>query len=217
MKVNSISVIGLGKLGLCSAACFASKGYEVIGVDINTDFVEQINKGKNPIQETGLTSLLKKAKPNLKATTDYKDAILNSQVTFIIVPTPSEADGCFSNEYLEKSLQSIGRALKEKKDYHIVVITSTVMPGTSEHVGKYILERESGKKCGEDFGIAYNPEFIALGSVINDFLNPDMLLIGEGTKKDGDVLQKIYEKTCDNEPSFARMSLVNSEITIMVA
>jgi len=211
-EINSISVIGLGKLGLCSAACFASKGYKVIGVDIDSHRVDLINSGQNPISETGLSDILKKCKDNLKATTDYKEAIDNSQVTFIVVATPSEADGSFSNQQLEESLKAIGLALKDKDDYHLVVITSTVMPGTSEHVGKFILEETSGKKCGKDFGIAYNPEFIALGSVIHDFLNPDFILIGEFSKKDGDILEKIYKHTCDNEPKFGRMNLVSAEI-----
>ncbi|NQS88960.1 UDP-glucose/GDP-mannose dehydrogenase family protein [Patescibacteria group bacterium] len=211
-NINSISVIGLGKLGLCSAACFASKGYKVIGVDIDSHRVDLINKGNSPIQETNLAETLKKCKNNLKATTDYKEAIDNSQVTFIVVATPSEADGSFSNQQLEESLKAIGTVLKDKNDYHLIVVTSTVMPGTCEHVGKFILEETSGKKCGKDFGIAYNPEFIALGSVIHDFLNPDFLLIGEINNKDGDVLEEIYKNTCDNEPKFGRMNLVSAEI-----
>ncbi len=212
IKMKSISVVGLGKLGLCSAACFASKGHKVIGVDIDSHRVDLINKGQNPISETDLTETLKKCKDNLKATTDYREAISNSQVTFIVVATPSEADGSFSNQQLKESLKAIGSALKNKNGYHLVVITSTVMPGTSEHVGKFILEETSGKKCGKDFGIAYNPEFIALGSVIHDFLNPDFLLIGEIDKKDGDILEEIYKNTCDNKPKFGRMNLVSSEI-----
>lgn len=210
--MKDISVIGLGKLGLCSAACFASKGYKVIGVDIDSQRVDSINKGQNPISETNLTETLKKCKNNLKATTDYKEAINNTQVTFIVVATPSEADGTFSNQQLKESLKAIGSALKDKSGYHLVVVTSTVMPGTCEHVGKFILEEASGKECGKDFGIAYNPEFIALGSVIHDFLNPDFLLIGEMNKKDGDILEEIYKKTCDNQPKFGRMNLVSAEI-----
>jgi len=211
-NINAISVIGLGKLGLCSAACFASKGYKIIGVDIDRCRVDLINDGQNPILETNLTETLKKGKNNLKATTNYKEAIDNTQVTFVIVATPSEADGSFSNQQLEESLRAIGAALKTKNQYHLVAITSTVMPGTCEHVGKFILEETSGKICGKDFGIAYNPEFIALGSVIHDFLNPDFLLIGEINKKDGDILEEIYKNTCDNQPKFGRMNLVSAEI-----
>lgn len=211
-KINSISVIGLGKLGLCTAVCFAYKGYKVIGVDVDIEKIEKINKGVSPIEETGLDLLLKKAKGNLTATQDYNHAISNTDVTFIVVATPSLADGSFSNEYLEKALHKTGEALKKKKGYHLVVITSTVMPQTVDTVARFILERTSGRKCGVDFGIAYNPEFIALGSVIHDFLNPDFILIGEISKKDGDVLEGMYKKTCESNPRFARMSPLNAEI-----
>ncbi len=211
-KIDSISVVGLGKLGLCMAASFASKGYKVIGIDIDRNKIDLINKGKNPIQETGLTQLIKKCTKNLKATSDYREAILSSQGTFIVVATPSEADDSFSNEQLVEALRQIGSVLKEKKDHHLIVITSTIMPGTTEHVGKFILEETSHKRCGKDFGLAYNPEFIALGSVIHDFLNPDFILIGEVNKKDGDILVKIYKNICENSPHFVRMSPVNAEI-----
>jgi UDPglucose 6-dehydrogenase len=212
-SVKLISVFGLGKLGLCTAACFAHKGFKVIGVDVDSERINKINKGISPIAETGLQELIRKSKLNLSATADYKLAINSSDVSFIVVATPSLADGSFSNEYLEKCLHKIGEALKEKKTYHLVVVTSTVMPQTVETVAKFILEKASGKKCGKDFGVAYNPEFIALGSVIHDFLNPDFILIGEISKKDGDILQDIYIKTCDTKPAFARMSPVNAEIT----
>ncbi len=212
-QILNISVVGLGKLGLCTAACFASKGFKVTGVDIDIDKIDKINKGISPIDETGLNELLKKVKGNLRATSDYAQALFKTDVTFIVVATPSLADGSFSNEYLEKSLHKIGEALKKKKNYHLVVITSTVMPQTVETVARYILEKVSGKTCGRDFGIAYNPEFIALGSVIHDFLNPDFLLIGEMNKKDGDILKDIYSRTCENKPRFARMSPLNAEIT----
>ncbi len=208
---NGISVVGLGKLGLCMVACFAKKN-KVIGVDINKNHVDLINSGNNPINETDLSKYLKDNKKNITATTDYEDAILKTDATFIVVATPSEADGSFSNQQLEESLRQIGPVLKEKNTYHLVVITSTVMPGTTEHVAKFILEESSGKKCGKDFGLAYNPEFIALGSVIHDFLNPDFILIGEMNKKDGEMLESIYNNSCENEPSFARMNAVSAEI-----
>lgn len=212
-SINSISVFGLGKLGLCAASCFASKGYKVIGVDVDIEKIEKINKGISPIKETGLAKLIKQLDYKLKATSDYEEAIKKSDVSFIVVSTPSLADGSFSNEYLEKSVHKIGESLKKKKNYHLVVVTSTVMPQTTEKVVKFLLEKISGKNCGKDFGLAYNPEFIALGSVIHDFLNPDLILIGEMNKKDGDILEEIYRNTCENKPYFARMSPVNAEIT----
>jgi len=212
LKIKAISVIGLGKLGLCVAGCFADKGFKVIGVDIDIGRIEKINQGISPIRETGLADLTKKVRNNLRATKDYEEAVLNSDATFIVVATPSLADGSFSNEYLEKALHSIAEALKKKKGYHLVVVTSTVMPRTTDEVARFLLEKLSGKVCGEDFGLAYNPEFIALGSVIHDFLNPDFILIGEANKKDGDILEVIYRQTCENNPRFARMSPLNAEI-----
>jgi UDPglucose 6-dehydrogenase len=211
--VNSISVIGLGKLGLCVAACFADKGFEVIGADIDIEKIGKINRGISPIEETSLQEYLTRCRKRLKATVDVREAVLKSEVSFIVVATPSLADGSFSNEYLEKALLKIGGALRKKKGYHLVVVTSTVMPQATGQVARAILENASGKRCGRDFGLAYNPEFIALGSVIHDFLNPDFILIGETNKKDGNILEGIYRRTCENQPRFARMSLLNAEIT----
>lgn len=210
--MKDVSVIGLGKLGLCIAACLADKGYRVTGIDVDKKKIEEINGGNNPIEETGLTELIKKCTTNLKVTNDYYEAVKNSQITFVVVATPSEADGSFSNEQLEETLKKIAKVVKEKDKYHLVVITSTVMPGTTERVAKFILESVSGKECGVDFGLAYNPEFIALGSVIHDFLNPDFILIGETNERDGKILEEMYKKICENNPPIARISPINAEI-----
>ncbi|NQT06491.1 MAG: UDP-glucose/GDP-mannose dehydrogenase family protein [Candidatus Omnitrophica bacterium] len=168
--------------------------------------------GKSPINETGLDKLIKKCKRNFTAMNNYKNAIMNSQVTFVVVATPSKSDGAYSNKYLKIALKEIGLVLRTKKRYHLIAITSTMMPTSAETVIKPFLEKVSGKICGKDFGLVYNPEFIALGSVIHNFLNPDFLLIGESYKKDGDILKRIYKKTCENNPRFARMGLTNAEI-----
>jgi len=210
--VRGISVIGLGKLGLCSAACFADGGYRVWGVEIDPRRVKMINRGENPIQETGLSELLRRVRPRLKATTEYAEAILNSDATFIIVPTPSRRDGAFSNDQVEAALRAIARPLQEKASYHLVVITSTVMPGTTDGWARPLLEKLTGKKCGVGFGLAYNPEFIALGSVVRDFQNPDFLLIGECSRRDGEMLEEIYRQVCRNDPPFARLSPIDAEI-----
>lgn len=210
--VRGISVIGLGKLGLCSAACFADGGYRVWGVEIDSKRVKMINRGENPVRETGLSELLRKVKPRLTATADYSEAVLNTDATFIIVSTPSRRDGSFSNDQVESALKALARPLQEKNSYHLVVITSTVMPGTTDGWARPLLEKLTGKKCGVGFGLAYNPEFIALGSVIRDFQNPDFLLIGECSRRDGEMLEEIYRKVCRNDPAFARLSPVNAEI-----
>ncbi len=144
---------------------------------------------------------------------EIESAICQTQISFIVVSTPSEPDGGFSLRYVEPVCQAIGRALAKKDEYHVVCLTSTVMPGTTGGPVRDILEKSSGKRAGQDFGLCYSPEFIALGSVIRDFLNPDMLLIGESDTRAGDVLQALYKQVCENRPAVARMSFVNAEIT----
>ena len=207
------SVIGLGKLGAPLAACLASKGLTVVGVDNDPRKVEAINNGKPPVNEPGLGELLAKTKARLTATPEVEDAVAKTDFTFIVVATPSEDHGGFSLRYVEPVCRSVGQALARKKDYHTVVLTSTVMPGTTASTIRELLEKSSGKKMGPDFGLCYNPEFIALGSVIRDFLNPDMVLIGESDARAGGLLQSLYQKVCENNPSVARMSFVNAEVT----
>ncbi len=208
-----LSVVGLGKLGVCTAACFASKGFDVIGVDINRELVDSINKGIAPVKEPGLQELINKSKGHLRATLEFKEAIEHTDITFIIVPTPSLDNGHFSDHYLKDALTQLCKYFKNKTGYHTFVITSTVSPGTIENSLIPLIEKISGKKLDIHFGVAYNPEFIALGDVINGFLNPDLVLIGESSKAVGDTLEKIYKLTCNNDPYIARMSIVSAEIT----
>lgn len=208
-----ISVIGLGKLGSCHAAVLAAKGYNVIGVDINEQFVAAINQGKAPVVEPDLQELISKNRERLTATTDTKEAISQTRASFVIVPTPSDSEGRFSMQYALTVAQAIGEGLRENNEYHVVVMTSTVMPGDMESKFVPALEAASGKKAGKDFGVCYNPEFIALGSVVRNMLYPDMVLIGESDKKAGDFIQEIYESSVENQPHFARMNFVNAELT----
>lgn len=212
MSVKGISVVGIGKLGLCTAACFSRKGYKVIGVDVNPNIIRAVNEGRSPIYEPGLAELIKGSLGYLSATDDYKYAIENSEITFIVVPTPSEEDGSFSTKYVETAVRNIAAHLKSKDDFHIVVLTSTVLPGVSNNVVKPLLEKVSGRRYGIDFGLCYNPEFIALGSVIRDFTNPDVVLIGESDPKSGELLSQIYQKVCDNHPPVVRMNIYNAEL-----
>jgi UDPglucose 6-dehydrogenase len=210
--IKSASVFGLGKLGLPLAVCLANKGYTVTGYDVNKNIVEMINRGQSPYSEPGLEKLLKSTLSHFSATTDYSAAVSNSEITFIVVPTPSTPDGGFTTEYVEAAVTQIGTVLKTKKDFHIVAVTSTVLPGATEGIIKPILEKTSGKKCGRDFGLCYSPEFIALGSVIRDFTNPDVVLIGESDAKSGALLEEIYKKVCDNNPPIVRTTLNNGEL-----
>jgi UDPglucose 6-dehydrogenase len=209
----NISLIGLGKLGLCSAACFASKGHHVVGVDSNTRHVDALNSGRCLIDEPGLAELLEQCGAHIEFTTDHDEAVRRTDITLIIVPTPSNPDGRFSNTYIEAVLDQIGPALKEKESFHIVDVVSTVMPTTCERLFKPRLEQLTGKMCERDFGLVYNPEFIALGSVIHDFLHPDMLLIGASDDQSAQAVEELYASTVENDPEYAVMNLTNAEIT----
>lgn len=209
----NISVVGLGKLGLCTAACFAAKGHHVLGIDNKVEHIAALQDGQCPIIEHGLPQLLEEARKNIDFTTQYSRAIEETEVTLIIVPTPSNPDGSFSNAYIEAVLQKIGPMLKQKSSFHIIDIVSTVMPGSCDTVFRPLLENLSGKTCGQDFGLAYNPEFIALGSVIRDFLNPDLVLIGASDSRSGTTMQDLYASIVENSPQYAVMSLINAELT----
>ena len=209
----NLSVIGLGKLGAPMAAVMAEKGHSVIGVDVSPGFVHAINQGRAPVNEPGLDDLIRRNRERLSATSDCAEAIAGSDVTFIIVPTPSEEDGSFSLRYVTAVGESIGQALRRKNEYHLVVLSSTVMPGSTGDVLLPLLESSSGKRCGDDFGLCYNPEFIALGSVIRDMLNPDLVLIGEFDARSGDILVELYRGVCESRPAVARMNFVNAELT----
>jgi len=210
--MKKISVIGLGKLGAPLLATMASRGFDVVGIDINPKVVAKINQKKAPVDEPQLQPLIRENAKRIKATTDFEKGINNTAITFIIVPTPSNGNGGFSNEYVLKAVKSIGKVLAKKFDYHTVAVTSTVLPGTIDNEVIPTLEKISGKKVNYDFGVCYNPEFIALGSVIKDLLNPDLVLIGESDSKSGELLEKFYRKFCLNNPPIFRMSPINAEI-----
>jgi UDPglucose 6-dehydrogenase len=208
-----LSIIGLGKLGAPMAAVMAHKGHVVVGVDVNADYVAAIQQGHAPLKETGLEEMIQANRERLSATVNYEEAVLGTDATFIIVPTPSDPDGTFSLRNVMIAAEKIGAALRKKQSWHLVVLSSTVMPGSTG--GKLLpaLEAHSGKKCGEGFGLCYNPEFIALGSVIRDMLNPDMILIGESDERSGEILEKLYTGVCDSNPHIRRMNHVNAELT----
>ncbi len=189
----NISIIGTGYVGLCTGIGLCLKGHNVICVDIQEEKVKKINNGVPPFYERGLEEKLKIClKKNLfKATTDVKYAIENSEITFITVGTPQKEDGSIDLSQIESCTKSISEHISDK-EYHTIIVKSTVLPGTTEETIIPLLEK-SGKKVGKDFGICMNPEFLREGSALNDFLNPDRIIIGEYDKKSGDVLEKIYE------------------------
>jgi UDPglucose 6-dehydrogenase len=191
----------------------ASKGHQVVGFDVNPDFVRALSAGKAPVEEPGLQSLIDASSGRLTATADCEQAVLASELSFVVVPTPSDSKGGFSNKYVLSAVTAIGRALRKKPGYHVVTITSTVMPGSTGGEIRRALEESSGRTVGKDVGLCYNPEFIALGSVVRDMLYPDMLLVGESDARAGDVLEAIYKTACEKNPPLMRMNWVNAELT----
>lgn len=210
--VQTVSVIGLGKLGGSMAAGMASRGLNVIGVDVNRHAVDAVNAGQAPVQETGLGEMIAANRERIRATLSAEEAVLGSDISFVIVPTPSDERGAFTLQYARFAFKSLGQALRKKNGYHVIVLTSTVLPGATREGLLPILEQESGKKCGPDFGLCYNPEFIALGSVIRDFLNPDFYLLGEFDRRSGDLLEEVHHRVSQNNAPVKRMSLENAEL-----
>ena len=212
-SLNRISVIGLGKLGAPLAACLAYKGYQVVGVDLDRSKIESLSKGIPPTFEPGLKELLQSVQGKLTVTDNYEMAVEDSEATFILVPTPSDDRGTFSLRYVIPACERIGRALRRKPAFHLVVLTSTVLPTMTENEIRPVLEACSGKKCGVEFGLCYNPEFVSLGSVVSDLLRPDFVLIGQSDAYSGDNLASLYKQLCENNPPIARMNFVNAELT----
>lgn len=208
-----ISVIGLGKLGAPLAAALASKGHAVVGVDLNPEYVRLVCEGKAPVDEPQLQALIDAGRARLRATGSIQEAVGDSELSIIIVPTPSDVDGTFTNRHVVAAVRDIGLALRDKPEYHVVSVTSTVMPGATDGEIRSALESSSGRTVGDNLGLCYNPEFVALGSVVRDVLRPEMVLIGESDPRAGDMLEKLYLELCDHAPPVVRMNLVNAEIT----
>jgi UDPglucose 6-dehydrogenase len=207
-----VAVVGLGKLGAPLAAVLASKGNEVLGIDVNPEVVRLLNDGRAPVEEPGLQDLVSESSDRLTATTDL-GAAADAELSILIVPTPSDERGAFSNQHVLAAVEEIGRSLSGRDDYHVVVVGSTVMPGSCDAEIRPALESASGRRVGESLGLCYSPEFIALGNVIRDMLEPDMVLIGQSDARAGDLHERLYAGVCENDPPFRRMSLVNAELT----
>ncbi len=211
-NVSQIAVFGLGKLGASMVGVFAECGFLVNGYDIDPKKTTLLREGKAPSYETGLDNLILKNSKNIKAYTVADGILEGTSISFIIVPTPSRNDGTFETNYAESVAKTIGQQIKNIDHYHVVVLTSTVLPGDSRSSIINTLEKFSGKKCGENFGFCYSPEFIALGSVIKDLKNPDYFLIGEFDKNSGDILEYVNRSVAANNPPICRMTIEEAEL-----
>ena len=192
-----ISIFGLGYIGSVTGAAFAAAGHEVIGVDANPDKVALVNAGRSPVVEPGLDELLGTAVAAgaLRATTDPAEAVRASELSLICVGTPSQRNGSLNLEYLERVTEQIGRAIADVDHYPVVLVRSTVLPGTTHRVVIPSLERHSGKKYGEGFGVAVNPEFLREGTALKDFRTPPLTLVGHNHATDAAPAVRLYATT----------------------
>lgn len=207
-----VSVVGLGKLGAPLLAVLASRGFEVCGIDLDEQTVQQINSGIAPVEEPHLQELLDAHGSRIRATTDWQAGVEATDITGIIVPTPSGADGAFKNDFVLDAVENIGRVLRRKTGYHLVVVHSTTMPGSVGGPIRDRLEASSGKRVGGELGLCYNPEFIALGNVVEGLLHPDFVLIGESDERAGGVLAELYRGVVGPSVPITRMNFVNAEL-----
>ena len=191
-----ISVFGLGYVGTVSAACLTSDGHTVVAVDVNADKVEGINRGISPIVEPGVDRLITQGHDNgtLRATTSATEAIEATDISLVCVGTPSLANGSLDLRYVRRVCEEIGAGLRRKDAPHLIVLRSTMLPGTTENVAIPALEESSGKAAGRTWSICYNPEFLREGSSVHDFYHPPKIVIGEAADSPADPLVKVYEK-----------------------
>jgi GDP-mannose 6-dehydrogenase len=191
----SISVFGLGYVGSVSAACFASLGHQVTGVDVSAAKVEALASGRSPIVEAKVSDLMAEGNKSgrLRATTDASVAIRESDVSFVCVGTPSLRSGKLDLGYVERVVREIGAALKQKKSHHVIVLRSTVLPGTTESLVIPAVEEASGMRAGEDFTVCYNPEFMREGCAVADFHQPPYTILGARDPKHLASLRELYK------------------------
>jgi GDP-mannose 6-dehydrogenase len=190
----SISVFGLGYVGSVTAACFAHAGNRVTGVDVNPAKVEALNAGRSPIVEAQMNELLSEAHQagRVRATADAVVAVLESDISFVCVGTPSSRGGKLDLRYVDRAVREIGAALNRKKSHHIVVLRSTVLPGTTEEQVIPALEQASGLRAGVDFSVCYNPEFMREGSAVADFQQPPFTILGVRDRKHCERIRELY-------------------------
>lgn len=210
----SVSILGLGYVGLCTAATFASRGLRCIGIDVDRMKVAQIERGKAPIYEPKLQGMLRTAvrKGLFEASNDFSLAT-NSRVTFLTVGTPSQGDGSINLTFIKNATISLGSSLQEDDNYHLLVVKSTVVPGTTNDVVRPSLESSSRKKIGRELGLCANPEFLKEGTAIEDALHPDKIVIGSNDKKSIQELTRLYRQFYGSKlPPLFRMSPEAAEL-----
>ncbi len=215
MEKPRISIIGMGFVGLVSASCLASRGYKVIATSLEKNIVNDVNKGKAPFYEKDLDEQLKSAVESnaLIASLDNNDAVLNSDISFISVGTPMLEDKSIDLSYINNCSIEIGKALAKKKEYHLIVDRSTIVPGTTRNLIGRNIEKHSGKKRSIDFGLCMMPEFLREGNAVYDTFHPNRNVIGELDKKSGDILESLWTEFYQGEQiPLLRMNLESAEM-----
>src|SRR5579864_8039679 len=210
----TVSIVGLGKLGLGLAAVFADAGFQTLGVDVNSELIDKINAADGSGFEKDIDELVcRYGGKSLIATVSHERAIRETDVTYLLVATPSNDQGHFSNSFLEQAFRSLAESLAaDSKPYHLFVVGSTVTPGAIEDVLIPLMESRSGRKLNEGFGICYVPEFVALGAVVKGFSRPDLVIIGESEERAGQQVEAVHRNVCRNSPAIRHMSIRNAEI-----
>jgi UDPglucose 6-dehydrogenase len=209
-----LAVIGLGKLGCPMAALLAAAGHDVVGADLSEVVVAVVNEGRAPVDETGLADLMTQASSRLRATMSVEEAAEDAEVAFCIVPTPSLADDSFDTSGVESAFTAIGRGFARKdRGRRVAVLTSTVLPGATELRVKPALEHGSGMTVGADLGLCYSPEFIALGSVLENMRHPDVVLMGSSQSWAAEKAAHVIKTVADENVPVAFMSIVEAEMT----
>jgi len=192
--MTRIAIVGTGHVGLATAIAFAQWGHEVVGADVSEALVADLRAGKTTHYEPGLPGALGRslATGRISFTTDVKAAALPADVVFLCVGTPPKKDGSIDLSYVRKAAQTLGRVIRSASGYKVVVVKSTVLPGTTEGIVRPALERSSGKKAGTDFGLAVNPEFLREGSAVDDALHPDRIVIGAIDERSRRAVEAVY-------------------------
>jgi UDPglucose 6-dehydrogenase len=208
-----LSFVGLGHVGLCTAVYFAYRGYNVVAIDIDENKLVLVESGKSPFFEPKLDVMLTEAleRGKLKVTSKLS-AILDTDMTFITVGTPSAQDGGIDLSYIENAAKEIGYALRRKMDYHLIIVRSTVPPGTTQNLIKRVIEKNSHKKAGEGFGIVMSPEFLKEGTAIHDLENPDRIVIGEFDERSSSIFEKFVRNVYGEKVPILRMSPAEAEL-----
>src|SRR6185295_14377473 len=197
LAAMKICVLGLGYVGAVSAACLAKEGHEIIGVDPENTKVDLINSGRSPIIEKDLPEIIQEqvGRGRLRATSDVAEAVRVSDLVFVCVGTPSQPNGGIDLKYIKRVCEQIGETIATHPGAPIIVMRSTMLPGTMREVVIPILEKFSGKKAGEEFGLCINPEFLREGTAVHDYYHPPKTVIGEVNRASGDLLASVYAKT----------------------